>query len=92
MKLINVIKKSTAAIYFFVVFLLFVDLLICQNFIDQMCKKNFALPNVVLLLIGLLAVAAISLVVIKLYERIRLSMEKVLKKRFIEIILTIVVL
>ena len=72
MKLINVIKKSTAAIYFFVVFLLFVDLLICQNFIDQMCKKNFALPNVVLLLIGLLIVATISLAIIKLYEQVKL--------------------
>ena len=83
MKLINVIKKSTAAIYLLIVFLLFVDLLICQNFIDQMCKKNFALPNVVLLLIGLLIVATISLAIIKLYERIKLSLDRILNKRFI---------
>ena len=66
--MIDFCKKSVAYLYSIFIALVLVDVLIIQQFINQLCKKNFALPNIVLLIIGAIFIGAMSYLVIRYYK------------------------
>ena len=81
MKIIELGKKSVAGLYLFVMSLVLIDVLICQNFINQICKKEFALSNIVLLLLGLLVTGVLSFLALRYYKYVRIRADRWICRR-----------
>lgn len=70
-RIFDIFKKAIVVVYLAVFCVLTIDLLILEPFLERYYSKDFALPNVMLLLIGLAIVGLIAFFVMRFYKNIQ---------------------
>lgn len=80
MKGIDLVKKSIAYLWAGIILFLGICLFVLQGFIEQFCKKHFTLPNLVVLLIDLVFVAATVFIAIRYRRGIERALDKIVNR------------
>ena len=83
MKVYQNLKKAIAFLFLFLWLFIQINLLVTQNFVSQITKRDFALPNVALLCIGIATVVLVSVIGIWLYRRYHAQIEKLISFKMV---------